>query len=315
MKTIEQRVILRSDAHYGRKVPPGPLGQVLRELPLALRDSVRMAFGGRSTARGKRPTWLDAASDIRFVDYTGDDETVLHFEAPRFGDAAAELYEQQEIWPTKPDPADTGFDLLADIVSDVSGNNRDSDRFDRPMLSRLSRFDDAIQTTFQEIAITGHRYAAESPGILNQSVIETAKSLSSNTPEPQQSRVVGCLDMIRASTQTFALKLDDGEEIKGVLENGDIADSTDLFRKRVMVLGRAVFRASGRLLRIDADEMTSAPDEGAFFSAVPLPTRQRLGVLHVVREQQHKRGLAAVIGMWPGDETDEQIERALQGLG
>lgn len=73
-------------------------------------------------------------------------------------------------------------------------------------------------------------------------------------------------------------------------------------------------KASGRVLRIDADEVTPATEENRFFSTVPQPARQKLDVRETVRKQQHKTGLAAVFGKWPGDETDEEIAQALQEL-
>jgi len=307
-------ITLKSEQHFGHKVPPEPLGELLRKLPHAVRQSIRMAFTGRSRFRGRRPAWLSRAADIRFVDYSGDDETVLRFEVPRLGEAAPELYHQQELWPTKPDANDTGFDLLADVIGDVADNNPDSDKFDRPLLGQLVRFRKTVRKAFQEISITGNRYTPVHPCVFNESIIDTAKCLHSNTPPSQQSRVVGNLDMIRASTQTFALKLDDGEEIRGVLVAGDVGELTSLFQNRVMVLGKAIYRASGRLLRIDADEVTPASAEDRFFSTVPQPTRQKLDVREVLREQPHKKGLAAVFGKWPGDETDEEIEHALQEL-
>lgn len=37
--------------------------------------------------------------------------------------------------------------------------------------------------------------------------------------------------------------------------------------------------------------------------------------LHKVHQaQSHKKGMAAIYGKWPGDETDEEIERALKDL-
>ena len=32
------------------------------------------------------------------------------------------------------------------------------------------------------------------------------------------------------------------------------------------------------------------------------------------KEQSHKRGVAAIVGKWPGDETDEQINDWLEEL-
>ena len=84
MKTI-QTVTLCSSEHVGRKVPPRELGELLRIIPDAVRQAIRMAFEGRSRAKGTPPDWLMAASDIRFFDHSGEDETILHFEVPCLG--------------------------------------------------------------------------------------------------------------------------------------------------------------------------------------------------------------------------------------
>ena len=158
MNTTSQTVILTSKDHYGHKVPPKALGEVLHVLPDAVRFSIRMAFESRSRARGKRPSWLTAASDIRFVGHSGDDATILHFEAPCLGDAANSLYEQAELWPTRPDAGDTGFDLLGDVIADVAANNGDSERFDRPLLQEVERFGHGLRGWF-------HRWSLLANGI------------------------------------------------------------------------------------------------------------------------------------------------------
>lgn len=315
MNTIVSTVVLKSDEHYGCKAPPYPLGEIMRLIPVALRQSIRMAFEGRSIARGKRPHWLTAASDVRLVDYSGTDDTILRFEAPTFGDAAPELYEQQELFDMgKPAPTDTGFDSLGDVLGDISAKNSDSERFDRSLLRRLASFKRGINGTFREVDFTGQRYTSNQPAVLNECTIQTAESFTSETPQPERVRVVGTLDMIRASTQAFAIKLDNGEEVRGVMVDEEISHHKHLLEKRVLILGTAVYRPSGRLLRVDTEELTDTSPEDTFFSKMPTPSRRKLDVREIVREQSHKRGLAAIIGKWPGDETDEEIEEALREL-
>lgn len=315
MNSVVSTVVLKSNKHYGSKAPPKPLGEIIRVIPLAVRQSIRMAFEGRSIARGKVPHWLTAASDVRLVDYSGEDDTILQFEVPTFIDAAPELFEQKELFDTgKPAPSDTGFDLLADVLSDLMANNADSERFDRSLLRLLTSFKRGINGTFQEVSFTGQRYDAHQPAILNECVIRTAESFTSETPMPERVRVVGTLDMIRASTQAFALNLDDSQEIRGVMVTGEIGDQKHLLEKRVLILGKAIYRPSGRLLRVDTEEILAASADDTFFSKMPTPSRKKLDVKEIVREQSHKRGLAAIIGKWPGDETDEEIEAALQEL-
>jgi len=311
MNVIEQTVTLRSDKHFGRRVPPEALGEVLRLLPEAIQQSVRMVFEGRSTARGRRPNWLESIADIRFIEHTGDDETVLHFEAPQLGDAAPTLFEQTELWPNRPSETDTAFDLLCDVLKDVAESNRDSERFDLGLVRQIAEFRKGLNGTFQEMNVTGVRFGPDTPGVVNSDVIEAARSMSRSTPKAKRVRVCGRLDMLRESTQAFAIRLPDDAEVRGVLTEGAITSLAGLFARDVLVTGTAVFRPSGRLLRIDADDVSTASERDRYFARVPEGKPSVLDVAQIVREQRAKRGVAGIFGKWPGDETDEQVEQAL----
>ena len=65
---------------------------------------------------------------------------------------------------------------------------------------------------------------------------------------------------------------------------------------------------------MDADEVLLSTEQDRFFSTVPPPTHITLNLKYEIRSQQNKRRLAAIIGKWPGDETDEEIERALKEM-
>jgi len=312
---METRTItLTSAKHFGRKVPPRAFGEVLRTIPTLTRQSIRMAFEGRSQARGRKPGWLAAASDIRFVGHEGDDETRLFFEAPTFGEAAEELYSQQEIWPTRPAPRDTGFDALADVVLDVASGKRDSERFDRPLLKRVAELGRGLDRVFQGCLIEARGDRARQSARVDRQVIEQAESLTRAMPRPQQARIAGVLDMIRASTNTLAIRLETGEEVKGILTVGSVVDLHDLFQKPVTLLGRAVYRPSGALLRVDAVEVRQMQEEDEFFARIPEPTMRPLNMMEVQREQRGKGGVAVIIGRWPGDESDAEIDAALREL-
>jgi len=314
MDTVTNTLTLRSKGHYGQRVPPQAFGEILRRLPRLVMGSVRMSFEGRSTARGRRPRWLEAASDIRFIQHGGEDETVLYFETPILGEAAAEVYEQKELWPSRPDPADTPFDLLADVVEDVRNRASDSERYDRPLLKKLKEMDRGLNGVFQSCLVSGRRHSADGAATLDKSVAASADELTRSTPPPRQIRIAGVLDMIRASTNTIGVKLEGGQEIRGVLVHGDAAQIHELLNQDVTLLGKAVYRPSGNLLRVDVAEVRSMREEDAFFTRIPTPQRAT-GDREVVREQQRRTSnIAAIIGRWPSDETDAEIEMALGEL-
>ena len=314
MNRPTQTITLTSDEHYGRELPSRTLGRALTAIPTVVRQSVSMAFRGHSGVRGPRPRWLEAAADLRFIDHKGDDESVLVFEAPTLGEAAPELYEQRESWPTRPDPGDTGLDLLGDVVRDVAARNEDSDRFDRSLLGRLASFGIVLGGGIREIRLGSNRHDAAPPAIITPEVVRTAREFRKSTPAPQRVRVVGTLDMVRPSTQSFAMHLDDGQEVRGALVSGSIEDAAACLGRRVLVLGRAIYRASARLLRIDADEIAAADGEPSFWSRVPPARRRKFDLAAYHKPQGPNSGMNAIIGRWPGDETDEEIQAALDRL-
>src|SRR5262249_26968012 len=131
---------------------------------------------------------------------------------------------------------------------------------------------------------------------------------------PHQVRIVGTLDMIRASTQGFGLKLDDGSELAGIYERGDISDLEPFFRKRVIVSGNLVYRPSGRPLRLDTTYLRTADGESSVWSRLPGSPVERLDVRELRQPQTKKTGVNAILGQWPGDEDDEEVGEKLSSL-
>ena len=200
------------------------------------------------------------------------------------------------------------------MVRDVAARNEDSDRFDRGLLGKLAGFEDVLRGGFRGIRLGSTRRAAAPPAIITPEVVRTAREFREATPPPQRVRVVGTLDMVRPSTGSFAMHLDDGQEVRGVLVSGSIEDAAARLGRRLLVLGRAIYRPSGRLLRIDADEIAAAEGEPSFWSRVPPPRHRKFDLAPYRKPQGPESGMSAIMGRWPGDETDEEIRAALERL-
>jgi len=150
------------------------------------------------------------------------------------------------------------------------------------------------------------------PVRLDIKVVENARSLSNLTPSPRQVRVVGKLDMVRHSTRSFALQLDNGEEVKGVLQEGDPSFLQRYFGRDITVFGKAIYRPSGSLLRLDAHELMDTAEGRATFSSVPEALSRTRKTER--KAQTAKVGVAAFFGAWPGEESDEELLAALGDL-
>jgi hypothetical protein len=121
--------------------------------------------------------------------------------------------------------------------------------------------------------------------------------------------------MIRHSTRSFGLKLEDGGEVRGVLETHEqMEDLKQFLGKKLLVLGRAVYRPSAKLLRVDAEGFETGEGQPLLFAKVP-PARETRPALVRMKPVSHQRqGVPAFFGTWPGEESDEDFERILVEL-
>jgi hypothetical protein len=268
----------------------------------------------RSKTPGKQPAWLKRASDLRFTGHGGNGVTHLQFELPTLQDAANEIYQQQDLFETgRPAGELTGLDLLLRVIRDIDALQADSDAFDPQLLHQVARF----RRFFKASPFCGFRIATsetETAGEVRvtRTTTDNSDRLYCRTPAPQRVRLVGQLDGLEASTQRFSLLLDAGERVAGVYPEGLSDRLQELWRKRVLVLGTSVFRASGNLLRVEAELIDDGANASPLFSTPPVASKNRLDASRLRKPQGPRSGMAAIMGRWPGDETEEEIEQALE---
>lgn len=313
MGTVHRQVKLHSFRGFRQGASGALCAAVIGRLDEVSRRAVRMAFAGTSSAPGRPRPWLQAATDLRLVDFERGDAAILHYEVATFGEAAPELYRQQELWATVPDAKWTAFDTLSWVLEDANRGSADSDRYDRGLLRSLGTFGRAFSAELSRVEVEDQREHRAASAAIDASTVQQARHLSDTTPGARMVRVSGRLDMLRVSTQTLGLKLANGDEVRGVLTEGDIESLQSLLNKDVILQGKAVYRPSGSLLRIDTNLVVAGVDKSGLFARVPGPLERRQG-LAVRRSQSPSSGLAISFGKWPGEESDDELLRALSDL-
>jgi len=68
------------------------------------------------------------------------------------------------------------------------------------------------------------------------------------------------------------------------------------------------------VLRLEADAIDAAGEDFSLWSTEPLPVQQPLEPRALREPQGPRSGLAAVIGHWPGDESDDEVAERLREL-
>src|SRR5439155_10482257 len=174
------------------------------------------------------------------------------------------------------------------------------------LLTRIARMRGVFRREIQALRFPGEGDAT----LVNENVALAATRLGAITPPSRQVRLAGVLDMIRYSTRSFSVRVESGEEIRGVMESAESLERLrEFFGKPVLVLARAVYRPSGWFLRVDALALEDGAGAPAVFAKTPPPQTTRPPVPGKFRPAEAgKRGVAAFFGTWPGDETDGELE-------
>ncbi|MCX7014443.1 MAG: hypothetical protein NTW86_18155 [Candidatus Sumerlaeota bacterium] len=299
----------------GRKSPDA-IGSTLKWFELTTVYAVSVAFRFCSRMRGRRPDWLAAASAVNFTGLSnGGESTRLYFEAPLLGEAAADLYAQREMFEEiRPGEQETAFDLLARVVVDIRRQAQDSARFDSMLLRQFEVFKNAARWGLESLALEGESLPDDHPFLVDREICEFAENLHQGTPRPRRARIAGTLDMIRASDGAFSLILKSGEMVHGVMDEERREALRKHWQRYVKVEGKAVFRPSGSLLCLEAEDIAPATESDDFFATVPRGIPTRLDMRALRQPQTPRSGMARFFGCWPGDETEEEILAALEEI-
>jgi hypothetical protein len=309
---VEGTFELRGPEGLGAVPRPELIGPVLTGIHDTLLDSVRMGFLHASRPTGRIPQSLQAAAAVRFcgMEGSGDDRTVLRFRVPRFGDVAEELFQQRQLWDDGPKPDETAFDLLTQAMGDIRKLAKDSSRFDHALLNRFARYRSTLRRGLSSIGVAG----GKEDGQFDEEFAAAAETLRRATPAPRRVRLCGRLDMLGVSRKVMGLYLEDGSPVTALWNAEDFTGLAGHLGKNVTIEGMAMFRPSGRLLRIDADAFAAAGPRDSFFSRLPTALAETVDAVRL-RVRPGESSFAGLLGWVRGEESDEEFQRAVEELG
>jgi hypothetical protein len=273
-------------------------------------QAVRLRGEGRSTAQGRLPGWVERAARFEVVGLREGSTEVL-LEAATLQDAAPERFGQGDLFP-RLDGSRSGLDLFAESLADALAAKADSELYDDGLIRTFEGFGRVLRLGVDGVEVRADRTVRVDP-----EGVEACRRLRKAIPPSRKVRVAGKLDLLRHSDLVFTLVLEAGDVIRGVVAGDGLEPARlgALWGQPVQVWGLARFRPSGAILRVEAERIEPAGEaELAMWSAVPAPLDGpgEPAALHV--PQGRRSGLTAIVGQWPGDETDEEVMDALDAL-
>ncbi len=293
---------------------------VLHEAVGALLDGARLAtrfaVEGESTRKGPRPVWLDAACDFEVTGLSAgsavialEAHTLREVDPTRFGVGA-----QRAIFGEVDDRfgEQTPIDIFGQLLATLLEGDADDVVADRALLDSCARFARVSGGGFDGLRLDGLR-GRSSPLVISSNHAPHIELLRDETPRSQAARVAGTLDTVSASRADIVLTLKDGTRVPGRMEAHNLEALRSLLGMEVVVSGMARYRPSGRLLLLDVEDLDVARPEDRVFQKAPVPRRQKV-VLEPTGPSDGA-GVSAFFGVWPGEETDAELLKALGALG
>ncbi|MBS1715561.1 MAG: hypothetical protein JST30_14630 [Armatimonadetes bacterium] len=310
--TQEVAIKVRGEGFHGQYVKPGAQLAFVRQTTDAIRAATRLKTVHLSSAKGRPFRFLSSIWDLEQAPWQETDkgETLLVFRSPTLGDAAPKLFQQGVLFDEdKLNPDWTAFDLLGQVLNEVHQAPISELKADYGMLERVARFRGSFNRGLESACFAFSDQARRS-AVIDQPLIERATEMLLQTPHPQRVRVVGRLDMLKMSDSLFQIILDDGMKVRGAWEHGNL-DLRQWLGEDVLLEGMASFRANGAVVGVRADAARPASEGDRLFRATPKAWSPSLR-LQVGKAEPG--AFARIVGAWPGDETDQEVDAFLREI-
>lgn len=307
MKT--HRITLSGPGAHGKRVSGALLRDLLDVLVEGARRAVRLRVEGRSTASGSAPSWVERAAEFEFTGAEAG-STCLVLEARSLAEADPERFNQREFFQ-EVDPAATGIQLFEDSAEDVLTGQRDSEQFDDGLIDVVENLRNVLRRGIDLVKLDGRTSLR-----VDAKALESVGRLRREIPRDQQVIVAGKLDQISHSDRAFRLVLDDGSQLQGLVpESVELLKALPAFwGHKAVVHGQAKFRPSGRVLRLEATAIEAANGDVRVWAEMPRPLFAAMDAAQLRAPQGPRSGINAIIGHWPGEETDDVVRQALERL-
>jgi hypothetical protein len=285
------------------RLPGSILHDLLGLLLDGCRGALRLRVDGRSTGPGEPPDWLERAGDFELVGLRKG-SALVELAASPLGDAAPDLFRDRELFLSL-DPRQSCLDLFEEsFAAALSGD--ESDLYDPDLLRSFARFSQLWREGVDQLELCDN--AGGIVGVRPDRLRRIEDLLAKLSP-PRRVRLSGELEELDPSAGIFSLRLDCGASVRGIAGAEEVDLREDLRGKRVVVAGHAVFHPSGSVLRIETEQIAESQEEDSFYSKMPRPLLAKLSAFS--RPQTADSGLNAIIGRWPGTESDDELIAAL----
>lgn len=281
---------------------------MLQSLAATAARAIRLRATGNGKSTKPTPRWIKSTTDFTVTGIAAGSTTV-GIDAPCLRSTACDQLPQFALWGEKPDPDDTALDFAAAAINEAMTAGSAGNYFDDAVLSailKLVRSGCASGVTVElrpaDCKQTGFVVTSQS----SQEIGARKKDIS-----PTRAFIVsGYLEEVQHCSGYFRLIMKENTKLLGRLVNPSLHLDRlhSLWGEKVTLEGMVNFRANREARFIDVRKIRRYVEQDALFEQVPKgdPSDPR----ELVVEAMSRKGatkLTDLIGIWPGDETAEEL--------
>lgn len=302
---MQYTIGLRNDKEQDVPLIGRVVGDILETLDAGAKRALRLRVEGSSDITGHYPKSLIGAATF-ILSRVSQHPSDIILEAPALGDALQQEDLLEEL------PLDnSAIGLFNEGLGDALAGTV-TDNVDENLLSTYADLGRVLDRGIGELVLTNGK--PTSPKIVLRPIaIEKLKSIRVPKPRARTMRIAGTLNTIRHSDKAFSLVMPSGRALRGFLVEDAEGDLKKFYGRTVIVSGKVLFRSSGKVLHMQATDITGATaTEAAMWAVDPMPLFGASSRLWGNKPQGPRSGINAIIGKWPIPFSDEELLKATE---
>ncbi len=270
--------------------------------------ALHLSLIGQSSPPGRVKPELKAAADFT-IQSLKPGSTILEIVASPFGETIPEFTKPDLFEPGKLHQ-ETPISLAVRTINSSVGGSQDPEGFelDKSLVKKVAKFGELFHSTGEQLTISDS--ASGQVVLFSKGDFSRLSLREKEIPESRMVFAAGLFDVFEWSAEQGTIKTANDGIVKCRLSEAISREQAKQFLgQEVTISGKASYNASGNIAFVQIDKISLGSDGISY-----LPKGEVDGSIEQEIQKhraQRSPDYSAIVGMWPGDET---IEELLAGL-
>ncbi|OFX41933.1 MAG: hypothetical protein A2X08_01865 [Bacteroidetes bacterium GWA2_32_17] len=188
----------------------------------------------------------------------------------------------------------------------------DKDNLDKPLLKTLLKFKKNFISNNEIFYFSNRNSIPEIEVTLKD--FRKIENLEDSIPEPTKVIINGKLDEMKYSKSKLVLITNEGAVNAFAKDYVVIDGIVHYMGKELTISGMAHYKPNGQVSFIEIQEYYEPGKKDIFFSRKPLAMDTQQQIAFQLKAGKSRNPLTAIIGKWPGNESDDEFQKMLKDL-